>query len=125
MSFQVISCSGDGLIYYTEFGTDDVHQCNAFDCHFGTTYEVYIVFSCASTVYTLKLRNVMIIGLTIWIFLKVHVLYLIILQIMTVPQDPHTFLSCGEDGTVRWFDLRIKTSCYKDDCKEASIVSSC
>uniref|UniRef100_A0A5F9CC77 DDB1 and CUL4 associated factor 6 n=1 Tax=Oryctolagus cuniculus TaxID=9986 RepID=A0A5F9CC77_RABIT len=29
---------------------------------------------------------------------------------MTVPNDPYTFLSCGEDGTVRWFDTRIKTS---------------
>jgi hypothetical protein len=42
---------------------------------------------------------------------------------MTVPQDPHTFLSCGEDGTVRWFDLRIKTSCCKEDCKEVSQIS--
>lgn len=39
-------------------------------------------------------------------------------QIMTVPNDPYTFLSCGEDGTVRWFDLRTKTSCTKEDCKD-------
>lgn len=39
-------------------------------------------------------------------------------QIMTVPNDPYTFLSCGEDGTVRWFDLRMKTSCVKEDCKD-------
>lgn len=39
-------------------------------------------------------------------------------QIMTVPNDPYTFLSCGEDGTVRWFDTRIKTSCTKEDCKD-------
>lgn len=37
---------------------------------------------------------------------------------MTVPNDPYTFLSCGEDGTVRWFDLRTKTSCTKEDCKD-------
>lgn len=37
---------------------------------------------------------------------------------MTVPNDPYTFLSCGEDGTVRWFDLRMKTSCTKEDCKD-------
>lgn len=41
-------------------------------------------------------------------------------QIMTVPNDPYTFLSCGEDGTVRWFDLRMKTSCAKEDCKDVS-----
>ena len=27
---------------------------------------------------------------------------------ITIPGDPNTFLSCGEDGTVRWFDLRTK-----------------
>lgn len=37
---------------------------------------------------------------------------------MTVPNDPYTFLSCGEDGTVRWFDLRTKMSCTKEDCKD-------
>lgn len=40
---------------------------------------------------------------------------------MTVPNDPYTFLSCGEDGTVRWFDLRMKTSCTKEDCKDVSV----
>lgn len=30
-------------------------------------------------------------------------------EVITIPNDPHTFLSCGEDGTVRWFDLRTKT----------------
>lgn len=39
-------------------------------------------------------------------------------EVMTVPDDPNTFLSCGEDGTVRWFDLRIKNKCNKQDCKE-------
>lgn len=44
-------------------------------------------------------------------------------QIMTVPNDPYTFLSCGEDGTVRWFDTRIKTSCTKEDCKDVRVKS--
>lgn len=30
-------------------------------------------------------------------------------EVITIPNDPHTFLSCGEDGNVRWFDLRTKT----------------
>ncbi|XP_023619019.1 DDB1- and CUL4-associated factor 6 isoform X3 [Myotis lucifugus] len=42
---------------------------------------------------------------------------------MTVPNDPHTFLSCGEDGTVRWFDTRIKTSCTKEDCKDDILIN--
>lgn len=45
-------------------------------------------------------------------------------QVLTVPHDPNTFLSCGEDGTVRWFDLRTKTSCVKEDCKDVSALLS-
>uniref|UniRef100_A0A2K6AE39 DDB1 and CUL4 associated factor 6 n=1 Tax=Mandrillus leucophaeus TaxID=9568 RepID=A0A2K6AE39_MANLE len=45
-------------------------------------------------------------------------------EIMTVPNDPYTFLSCGEDGTLRWFDTRIKTSCTKEDCK-GDILNNC
>ena len=41
-------------------------------------------------------------------------------EVITVPGDPHTFLSCGEDGTVRWYDLRMKQTCNQDDCKEVS-----
>ncbi|XP_014384015.1 PREDICTED: DDB1- and CUL4-associated factor 6 [Myotis brandtii] len=80
---QIISCSGDGVIYYTnvEQDAETNRQCQ-FTCHYGTTYEI-----------------------------------------MTVPNDPHTFLSCGEDGTVRWFDTRIKTSCTKEDCKDDILIN--
>ena len=27
-------------------------------------------------------------------------------EVMTIPQEPSSFMSCGEDGTVRFFDLR-------------------
>ena len=27
-------------------------------------------------------------------------------EVLVSPGDPNTFLSCGEDGNVRWFDLR-------------------
>ena len=36
-------------------------------------------------------------------------------ELLTVAGDPNSFLSCGEDGTVRWFDLRTKGTiliCY-------------
>ncbi|XP_048213902.1 DDB1- and CUL4-associated factor 6 isoform X4 [Perognathus longimembris pacificus] len=80
---QIISCSGDGVIFYTnvEQDVETNRQCQ-FTCHYGTTYEV-----------------------------------------MTVPNDPYTFLSCGEDGTVRWFDTRIKTSCTKEDCKDDILIN--
>ncbi|XP_032385043.1 DDB1- and CUL4-associated factor 6 isoform X2 [Etheostoma spectabile] len=80
---EIISCSGDGIIYYTNTEKSPEHnrQCQ-FTCHYGTAYEI-----------------------------------------MTVPNDPYTFLSCGEDGTVRWFDLRTKTSCTKEDCKDDILIN--
>ncbi|XP_077977582.1 DDB1- and CUL4-associated factor 6-like [Glandiceps talaboti] len=44
-------------------------------------------------------------------------------EIMTVPNDSYTFLSCGEDGTVRWFDLRMKTRCISEDCREDILIN--
>ncbi|CAG9773673.1 unnamed protein product [Ceutorhynchus assimilis] len=44
-------------------------------------------------------------------------------EIVTVPDSPHSFMSCGEDGTVRWFDLREKSSCSQHKCKDNVIVS--
>ncbi|XP_043305868.1 DDB1- and CUL4-associated factor 6 isoform X10 [Cervus canadensis] len=83
---QIVSCSGDGVIFYTnvEQDAETNRQCQ-FTCHYGTTYEC--------------------------------------IEIMTVPNDPYTFLSCGEDGTVRWFDTRIKTSCTKEDCKDDILIN--
>ncbi|XP_033471752.1 DDB1- and CUL4-associated factor 6 isoform X8 [Epinephelus lanceolatus] len=80
---EIVSCSGDGIIYYTNTEKSPEHnrQCQ-FTCHYGTAYEI-----------------------------------------MTVPNDPYTFLSCGEDGTVRWFDLRTKTSCTKEDCKDDILIN--
>ncbi|XP_056145320.1 DDB1- and CUL4-associated factor 6 isoform X2 [Lampris incognitus] len=80
---EIISCSGDGIIYYThtEKSPEYNRQCQ-FACHYGTAYEI-----------------------------------------MTVPNDPYTFLSCGEDGTVRWFDLRTKTSCTKEECKDDILIN--
>ncbi|XP_013872996.1 DDB1- and CUL4-associated factor 6 [Austrofundulus limnaeus] len=80
---EIISCSGDGIIFYThtEKSPEYNRQCQ-FSCHYGTAYEI-----------------------------------------MTVPNDPYTFLSCGEDGTVRWFDLRTKTSCTKEDCKDDILIN--
>lgn len=43
-------------------------------------------------------------------------------EIATIPGEPHSFLSCGEDGTVRWFDLRIKDKCSAARCREVSVI---
>lgn len=41
-------------------------------------------------------------------------------EIATVPNEPYTFLSCGEDATVRSYDLRIKEKCTKENCYDVS-----
>ncbi|GLH15811.1 WD repeat-containing protein 82 [Gryllus bimaculatus] len=79
---SIISCSGDGIILYTDLLRKEDTHFNQFNCHSGTTYEV-----------------------------------------ITVPNDPNSFLSCGEDGTVRWFDLRIKNKCTKPHCKEDIMIT--
>lgn len=78
---EIVSCSGDGKIFYTNTEREDMYGTNCFDCHFGTTYEVVVV-----------------------------------------PNEASTFLSCGEDCTVRWFDLRMKTKCNKDDCRDDVMI---
>ncbi|XP_074646680.1 DDB1- and CUL4-associated factor 6-like [Tubulanus polymorphus] len=44
-------------------------------------------------------------------------------EVITVENDCHTFLTCGEDGTVRWFDQRIKSHCNKTECREDVLIS--
>ncbi|XP_011340948.1 DDB1- and CUL4-associated factor 6 [Ooceraea biroi] len=79
---RIVSCSGDGIILYTDLmrRTETFH--NQFNCHTGTTYEI-----------------------------------------ATIPGEPQSFLSCGEDGTVRWFDLRVKDKCSTARCREDVLIS--
>ncbi|XP_048577899.1 DDB1- and CUL4-associated factor 6 isoform X2 [Nematostella vectensis] len=43
-------------------------------------------------------------------------------EVITTPGDSNTFLSCGEDGTVRMFDIRTKQKCAKRDCREDVLI---
>ncbi|KAJ8676672.1 hypothetical protein QAD02_012459 [Eretmocerus hayati] len=79
---RIVSCSGDGIILYTDLMKKAETFYNQFTCHSGTTYEI-----------------------------------------ATIPCEPHSFLSCGEDGTVRWFDLRIKDKCNAPRCKKDVLIS--
>uniref|UniRef100_A0A0A9YTF5 DDB1-and CUL4-associated factor 6 n=2 Tax=Lygus hesperus TaxID=30085 RepID=A0A0A9YTF5_LYGHE len=45
-------------------------------------------------------------------------------EISTIPDDPNCFLSCGEDCTVRCFDLRTKQKCNKIRCNEDVMIMS-
>ena len=44
-------------------------------------------------------------------------------ELQTVQNDPNSFLSCGEDGSVRCFDLRAKDKCRKADCKDDILIN--
>ncbi|RXN28915.1 DDB1- and CUL4-associated factor 6 isoform X4 [Labeo rohita] len=98
---QIVSCSGDGIIFYThtEKSQEINRQCQ-FTCHYGTAYEI-----------------------------------------MTVPNDPYTFLSCGEDGNymgrgttgmcVRFVPAHLSTKscrvtslCYSEDGQEVLVSYS-
>ncbi|KAK0163937.1 hypothetical protein PV328_002620 [Microctonus aethiopoides] len=78
---RIVSCSGDGIILYTDLQRTSETFHNQFNCHNGTAYEI-----------------------------------------ATVPGEPHTFFSCGEDCTVRYFDLRVKSSCNTPRCKEDILI---
>lgn len=79
---NIVSCSGDGMILYTDLVRPHETRDCRFSCHAGTAYEVH-----------------------------------------TLPRDPNCFLSCGEDGTVRCFDLRVKRRCLRPRCSEDVMIT--
>lgn len=84
---SIVSCSGDGIVLYTQLTSQPFNDTNAanlnyFNCHStGTTYEV-----------------------------------------LTIPTESNSFMSCGEDGTVRLFDLRKISRCQKVCCKDNILI---
>ncbi|XP_063708016.1 DDB1- and CUL4-associated factor 6-like [Culicoides brevitarsis] len=81
---RIISCSGDGMVAFTDLSSPEEIQADYFNCHGSTTsYEV-----------------------------------------MSVPNEPDIFMSCGEDATVRLYDLRKESKCHKSKCKENVLISS-
>ncbi|KAL5276009.1 DCAF6 family protein [Megaselia abdita] len=45
-------------------------------------------------------------------------------EVLTIPMESNCFMSCGEDGTVRLYDLRQSTRCHKTCCKDNILVFS-
>eukprot|EP00794_Sanderia_malayensis_P000199 gene199-813_t len=43
-------------------------------------------------------------------------------EVAIIQGDPNLFLTCGEDGTVRLFDLRVKSHCYCEECRKDVLV---
>jgi len=44
-------------------------------------------------------------------------------EVQTVPTESETFMSCGEDGTVRLYDLREATSCHESECTHNVLIN--
>jgi len=44
-------------------------------------------------------------------------------DVVTIETEPNSFLSIGEDGTARWFDLRVNKSCQVPHCKEGVLFT--
>lgn len=43
-------------------------------------------------------------------------------ELKTVPYESTQFVSCGQDGTIKWFDLRIKSKCDKQMCDVDTLI---
>ncbi|XP_055843529.1 DDB1- and CUL4-associated factor 6-like [Episyrphus balteatus] len=96
---EIISCSGDGVVIHTELLSPYMQRIN--DGQDGVSYEhktKLMCFNCHKN------------GTTY--------------EVMTVPREPKSFMTCGEDGTVRLFDLRQNSSCYRTCCKDNILVFS-
>jgi len=73
---SIVSCSGDGIVLYTQLTSQPFTDPNMANS--GAANLNY--FNCHST------------GTTY--------------EVLTIPTESNSFMSCGEDGTVRLFDLR-------------------
>ncbi|KAH8361209.1 hypothetical protein KR200_001798, partial [Drosophila serrata] len=100
----IVSCSGEGLVMHTEFLTEyrrTARRSEKADCCLGGENErTTNTFDCHKF------------GSTF--------------DVLPLPDTPRSFLSCGEDATVRCFDLRVSSSCSERVCqKHIFIMAPC
>lgn len=97
---RIVSCAGNGSVIYTDvasvnFTTDPTSGIPVAG-NYRSPIDQANYFSChnGSTTY----------------------------EVIPVASDPNGFMSCGEDGTVRFYDLRSISSCHKPYCRENVLV---
>lgn len=44
-------------------------------------------------------------------------------EVMVIPSEFDTFMSCGEDATVRLYDLREASSCHESECTHNILIN--
>lgn len=99
-SMKIVSCSGSGSVLYTNL--DDVvlsPESDVSNTLIGGSYKASNLeanfFTCHSgTCY----------------------------EVLTCSSEPNCFFSCGEDGSARYFDLRLVSKCHKQYCRENILV---
>lgn len=99
---RVVSCSGGGTVIFTNF--DEIHlneENDKSNVLIGGSYRAsnqdLNFFNCHSgTCY----------------------------EIVTIENEYNNFLSCGEDGSVRFYDLRLISKCHKQNCRENIMIFS-
>ncbi|CAK9294835.1 unnamed protein product [Gordionus sp. m RMFG-2023] len=92
---KIVSCAGDGKIIVTQINEE--FDFNGYHNNVDNINNVtQNVFNCHNgTVY----------------------------KVLPIPRDGNCFISCGEDGTVRFFDLRIKDKCFEENCRENILIN--
>lgn len=95
---RVISCSGNGSVIYTDLESVPL-TVSETDTLVGGSYrasnEEANYFNChTGTAY----------------------------EVVPIPSESNSFFSCGEDGTVRFYDLRIVSKCNRQYCRENILV---
>lgn len=98
---RVVSCSGDGVIFHTDFDRPSHTHSNdgCFTCHGASTaYEVRVFSQTPNLFLSCSGRHC-------W-----HVSRLL--------------MNCLDDCTVRLYDLRTKSHCLKDQCSDDVLIRS-
>ncbi|KAH8287551.1 hypothetical protein KR054_009978 [Drosophila jambulina] len=98
----IVSCSGEGLVMHTEFLTEYRRSARASEkadcCLIGENDRTTNSFDCHKF------------GSTF--------------DVLPLPDTPRSFLSCGEDATVRCFDLRVSSSCSERACQKHVFITA-
>ncbi|CAF0917075.1 unnamed protein product [Didymodactylos carnosus] len=99
---SVVSCSGDGQIFYTDLtnaSSSSTTMCSSIPPHHNPSQPTREgCFNCHGSTTCYEIR--------------------------VIPQTPNLFFSCSEDCTVRLFDLRTKSKCLKPNCHDDILIRS-
>ncbi|XP_037932154.1 DDB1- and CUL4-associated factor 6-like, partial [Teleopsis dalmanni] len=96
----ILSCSGDGIVLLTELLSPTIKLAGSSTTNTAVYEDINDINSCSFTCHK---------GGTAY-------------DVLPIRTDPRCFFSCGEDGTVRMFDLRLISRCHKSSCKENIFV---